>query len=109
MNNPLLDEIQAAYQAHNLWPIRCMYFLQGFACPLTVLAIGRGVVDKNDPSLELDEEENPSFAWACEEFGEVWVCGFVNSFDEQEKTNDDPMSTLQATHSANRCWNRFSS
>jgi hypothetical protein len=89
MNNPLLDEIRAAYKATDLSPICCTYFLPGSACPLTVLAIGRSVVDKNDATLDLEEEKQPVFAWACDEFGEMWVYGFLNGFDEKKKTTND--------------------
>jgi hypothetical protein len=65
------------------------YCLQGYVCPLTAIAISRGVVDKNDPRLELQENDNPVPAWACDEFGEIWFFGFVNGFDETEKTNDE--------------------
>ncbi len=102
MNNLLLDEIRAAYKANNLSPIRCTYFLPGSACPLTVLAISRGIVEKNDPKLELNEENNPVFAWACEEFGEMWVYGFVNGFDEKKKRTTT-VSTWLVTHSALWC------
>jgi hypothetical protein len=89
MNDLLFDEIQAAYQTHNLSPIRSRYSLGSFACPLTVLAIHRGGVDKNDPCLLSNQDDNPAFSWACEEFGEQWAYGFMNGLDEQEKTSDD--------------------
>ena len=88
MNDTLLEEIQAAYRSHKLRPIPGTFHLDAFACPLTALAISRGIVDKNDPDLGLDQEKNPVFAWACDEFGAAWVRGFLNSFDEEEKASN---------------------
>ena len=91
MNNSLLEEIQAAYDAHNIEPIRCIYFHAGlaYACPLTALAIGRGVVVKNDPRLGLDDDDNPTLAWAVDEFGADWVEGFVSGYDGDERSRKD--------------------
>jgi hypothetical protein len=90
MNKALIHEMQEAYRSHKLRPIPGTFLLDDFACPLTALAISRGVVDKNDPDLGLDQEKNPVFAWASDEFGAAWVHGFVNAFDDEDKTSDDP-------------------
>ena len=92
MNNSLLEEIQAAYDAHNIEPIRCIYFHVGlgYACPLAALAIHRGIVNKSDPNLELDGDDNPALAWACDEFGDDWAEGFLNGFDGDERSRSEP-------------------
>jgi hypothetical protein len=89
VNDALLQEILAAYDG-DLWPVRGTFLVGCFACPLAALAIHRGVVSKNDPRLELDEDGNPAFAWACDEFGEDWVEGFVTGFDGEERSVDEP-------------------
>lgn len=90
MNKALIHEMQEAYRSHKLRPIPGTFLLDDFACPLTALAISRGVVDKYDPRLALDEDENPVFVWACDTFGTVWVQGFLNGFDDEDKANDAP-------------------
>ena len=89
MNGALLREIHAAYE-REFWPMRGTFLLGLLACPLTALAIHRGVVDKSDPRLELDDTSNPAFIWACGEFGEDWVMGFMDGFDEHGKNNVEP-------------------
>ena len=88
MNLPLLEEFHAAYES-DLWPMRGAFLVGCFACPLTALAIRRGVVDRNDSRLELNDEENPVFLWACDEFGAVWVHGFMNGFDDEDRAESD--------------------
>jgi hypothetical protein len=94
MNQALLDEIRLAFRAHNLRPFRETFFYHGtrfnYACPLTALAIHRGVVNKADPGLELDQATNPAFAWACREFGREWVGGFLDGIDRRQPALDDP-------------------
>lgn len=92
MNHELLEEIEAAYEAHNIEPVRCVYFHAGlaYACPLTALAIHRGKVNKDDPMLELDEDDNPALVWSCDEFGADWVEGFINAYDGAERSSNEP-------------------
>jgi hypothetical protein len=95
MTDPgLLGEIKTAYKVHRLRPIRRCFFLRGkrydSACPMTALAIQRGVVDRDDPAIARDAADNPAVEWGAQTFGEEWSWGFVDGFDRQTERIDDP-------------------
>jgi hypothetical protein len=94
-----LDEITLAYKVHHLRPIRGFFFirrgLQTHACPLTALAIHRGIMDGVCPGLELrgggiDAGAIETTGWAVETFGHEWVTGFLDGFDCKKQAKDDP-------------------
>jgi hypothetical protein len=95
MNAPaLLEEVKAAYRSLGLKPTRRTFFFKdkhaAFACPLTVLALYRGAVRRNEPYLGLDTAFNPAFVWACNEPGGDCASGVMDAWDGHEATDDDP-------------------
>ncbi len=94
MNDALLDEIKVAYQAQNLVPIRRCFFRQengvDYACPITCLAIHRGVATKDDSDLAKDKADNLALEWASQTFGEDFIWGVISAWDGQEMVKDDP-------------------
>ena len=79
------DEIKTAYQVQNLRPIRGFFLRNDFACPIVALAIHRGVVKRDDPIAD-----GVALQWAVETFGRGWVKGFLDGFDGQTRSIDDP-------------------
>ena len=94
MNNDLLAEIVAAYQAQNFKPLRRMFCLHekgvDQVCPLVALAVNRGVVDRADPSIEIDGGANAALEWSAKTFGEEFTIGLLDGFDGQEQAKNDP-------------------
>lgn len=88
MNNPLLAEIVAAYQTHNFKPLRRMFCFHekgvDHVCPLVCLAVQRGVVDRADPSIEIDGGANAALEWSAKTFGEEFTIGLLDGWDGQE-------------------------
>jgi hypothetical protein len=94
MTDPLLDEIKLAYESQKARPIRRMFTLHekgvDYLCPLVVLAIHRGQVDRLDPGIAIDGGANAGLEAAAKTFGEDWTLGFLDGFDGQnEKANAD--------------------
>lgn len=94
MKNELLAEIVAAYQTQNFKPIRRMFCVHekgvDHVCPLVALAIHRGVVDRADPSIEIDGGANAALDWAAKTFGEEFTIGLLDGFDGQVQAKTDP-------------------
>jgi hypothetical protein len=84
----LVHEIKQAYKARNMRPTRDEFFYRtkpaNYACPLTALALFRGAVKKGAPYLNLNFSGNPVYVWACAEFGEHFVNGFLCGVDGEE-------------------------
>jgi len=89
-----LQEIVAAYRTLGLRPTRRSFYFKrkrrAWACPLTALALYRGVIKRNEPYLGLDTAFNPAFLWACNEFGGDYATGLLDAWDGHGKQGDDP-------------------
>lgn len=82
----LLEEIGDAYLHEDLMPCQDRFYVNGpdgaCACPLTALALHRGIFKNNDPRLLLKQDDgNPVFDWSRQEFGESWTLGFLDGYD----------------------------
>lgn len=83
----LMAEIKTAYASLAMRPIRDNYYVHDdegdYGCPMTVLALSRGVVDRSNP--EYLEKSGASISeWACKEFSNLWVQGFLSGYDRGE-------------------------
>jgi len=96
----LLDEIRAAYRVHHLRPIQGLFYIRrnsdDYACPLTALAIDRGILNGVKPGFEfiggaIDAGSIIVVDWAMNTFGQMWVTGFFDGFDGQigQETNPE--------------------
>lgn len=94
MNRPLLEEITLAYQSQNLKPLRRMFCIHekgvDYVCPLVALAVNRGVVDRADPSIEIDGGANAALDWAAGIWGDDFVIGLLDGWDGREQAKDNP-------------------
>lgn len=94
MNADLLAEIIAVYQTQNFKPIRRMFCLHekgvDQVCPLVALAVNRGVVDRTDPSIEIDGGANAALDWFASIWGDDFVIGLLDGWDGQEQAKDTP-------------------
>jgi hypothetical protein len=87
MTQELLAEIKAAYASLGMRPIRDHYYVHDaeadYGCPMTVLAIHRGVVDRSNPKY-LEKNAASIHEWACKEFSDFWVQGFLSGYHRGE-------------------------
>ena len=94
MKAGLLAEIVLAYQTQNLKPIRRIFCLHengvDHVCPLVALAVHRGVLDRADPSIEIDGGANLALSWASDSWGFDLVVGILDGWDGQEQSKTNP-------------------
>jgi len=94
MNEALIEEIKTAYEKLGIAPIRRCYYLHeeggDSACPLVALALFHGVVEKDDPGIELDDGLNVCLEWGSNFLGEDFTWGLMSAWDGHEKIKDDP-------------------
>ena len=88
MNDVLLNEIKTAYERLGMACIRRCFYLHeesgDSACPLVVLALARGVVDKDDPGIRIDGGGNLVLDYFSSQFSESWLYGYLDAFDSVE-------------------------
>jgi len=91
----LLDEIKLAYASLAMRPLRGTTYKHDkpcdYGCPLTALCLYRGGIDRSNPKY-LEQTAASIHEWACNEFSDRWVKGFLHGFHYGEgKASSHPL------------------